>query len=244
MGSSINIDFNNHGYNPQEDSILNLIDKSSKISTAMVPSLKFMDLSKFEKMERADIGKWMKDPSNYSWGVLQSERNEMINEFKSNQEKLLNVYSNPLGIQNGFSNKLSPKDVMNYIEYLRIRLLRSMCYMNPEFTFTNSKNPGTRIKYELIKAYWIDDEGTKSRSFNKNIGIEGMTLEELNVKMFEGFDYLPKSGQAVNGTKVDMILSKGAKKWVVELKYQNKENFINSFVSLELWKHYKKTYDL
>lgn len=243
MSTSKNINVTNHGFQAQEDSVLNLIEKSRMIKTDLVPSLKFMELTAFEKMARPDIGKWMKDTSNYSWGVLQSERDGMIKEFKSNQEKLHAAYTNPLETQQQFKGELSVKDLFNYIEYLKIRLLRSMCYMNPEFTFTNAKSPSTRVKYELIKAYWIEDDGTKSRSFNKSVGIEGTTLEELNVKLFEGFDYLPKLDQAVNGTKVDLIISKGGKKWVVELKDQDKQNFIDSFVSMEMWKHYKKTYD-
>ena len=43
---------------------------------------------------------------------------------------------------------------------------------------------------------------------------------------------------------VDMVISKGDKSWVVEIKETDRKEFVKTYISLELWKEYKKEYQL
>ena len=45
-----------------------------------------------------------------------------------------------------------------------------------------------------------------------------------------------------NGAMADMLISKNDKSWVVEIKADDRDSFIKTFVSLELWKEYQKEY--
>ncbi len=238
------INITNYGYTAVEDDVLALLDKASAIKLDMVPSLIFKEADKFEKMDIKDARFYLQDPKNYSWGVLQDIRDDMVSEFITNQRRLRELYLNPLETLEGFTGKLNAKDLVSYIEYLKVRLRRSMCYMDADFTFTKSTNPSTKTKYELIKAYWIEDDGTRVRSFNKTMGNQGMMIEELNVKMFETLGYLALRDKKYNGVIIDILLSKGEQKWVVEVKHQVKENYIDAFASIELWKHYKTQYGM
>lgn len=234
----------NYGYTTVEDDVFNLLKDAKKVSNDLLPTLIFKEVEEFEKMDDQDARYYLQNPKNYSWGVLQEIRDEMIAEFVAVQERLNEVYTNPLETLEGFTGKLNAQDLVNYIEYLKIRLRRSMYYMVPEYTFTNSTNSSTKTKYELIKAYWIDDDGTRSRSFNKTMGNLGFSIEQLNVKMFEALGYIALMEKRVNGVHVDIVLSKGSKQWVVEVKHQQKSNYVDAFATIELWKHYKKQYKI
>ena len=234
----------NYAYTAVEDDVLALLGKAGAIKMDMVPTLIFKEAGEFEKMDTEVARHFLQNPKNYSWGVLQEIRDEMIEEFISNQNRLRDLYLNPLETIEGYNGKLNAKDLVSYIEYLKVRLRRSMSYMLPEFTFTKSTNPSTKTKYELIKAYWIDDDGTRSRSFNKTMGNQGLNMELLNVKMFETLGYIALLDKRVNGVLVDIVLSKGEQQWVVEVKHQVKENYIDAFATIELWKHYKTQYGM
>lgn len=240
--SQINI--TNYGSTAVEDNVLKLLGEAGAIKVDMVPSLIFMEAVEFEKLGAQKGQLYLQDQKNYSWGVLQEIRDEMVNEFISNQNRLRDLYLNPLETLEGFSTKLNAQDLVNYIEYLKVRLRRSMCYMDIKLTFTNSTNPSTKTKYELIKAYWVEDDGTRSRSYNKTMGNKGLSMEQLNVKMFEGLGYIPLLDKRINGVNVDILLTKGNEKWVVEVKHQVKQNYIDAFATIELWKHYKAQYGM
>ena len=76
------------------------------------------------------------------------------------------------------------------------------------------------------------------------MGNQGLNMELLNVKMFETLGYIALLDKRVNGVLVDIVLSKGEKQWVVEVKHQVKENYIDAFATIELWKHYKTQYGM
>ena len=244
MEPNTSINITNYGITAVEDMVIKLLSDAEKISTDLKPSLIFIEVDAFEKMDAQEARLFLQDPKNYSWGVLQGIRNEMVNEFVANQRRLHELYLNPIETIEGFDGKLNAQQLVSYIEYLKLRLRRSMCYMLPEFTFTISTNPSTKTKYELIKAYWIEDDGSRARSFNKTMGNEGLSMEHLNIKLFEAMGYIALLEKRVNGVHVDILLSKGDEKWVVEVKHQVKKNYIDAFATIELWKHYKAQYGL
>ena len=81
---------------------------------------------------------------------------------------------------------------------------------------------------------------------NRNVGVEDWKLAELASKMFStvGFESHLEARNINNGTRADMLISKNNKSWVVEIKADDRDSFIKTFISLELWKEYKKEYQL
>ena len=76
---------------------------------------------------------------------------------------------------------------------------------------------------------------------NRNIGVEEWKLAELVTKMFTtlGFTSYAPAVRMGNGVLVDMVISKGDKSWVVEIKETDRDAFVKTFISLELWKEYQ-----
>lgn len=238
------VNITNYPRTAVDDEVLMLLNRAGGIKVDSVPSLIFKEVEQFEKMDAQEAKLYLQNPKNYSWGVLQGIRDEMVLEFEANQKRLYHFYTSPFETIGGFTGKLNAEDLVNYIEYLKVRLRRSMSYMAPEYSFTNSTNPTTKAKYELIKAYWVEDDGNRSRSFNKTLGMQGLMMEELNIKMFESLGFIALREKKVNGLRIDILLSKGEQKWVVEVKHQEKSNYIDAFATIELWKHYKQQYGI
>ena len=125
--------------------------------------------------------------------------------------------------------------------------MRKLCLiLNPQVTISTSVHPRTKIKYAVVKAYWIDGDGNLKRSVNRNVGVEDWKLAELASKMFStvGFESHLEARNINNGTRADMLISKNNKSCVVEIKADDRDSFIKTFISLELWKEYKKEYQL
>jgi hypothetical protein len=59
-----------------------------------------------------------------------------------------------------------------------------------------------------------------------------------------GFKSYLETRNINNGAMADMLISKNNKSWVVEIKADDRDSFIKTFISLELWKEYKKEYQL
>ena len=46
------------------------------------------------------------------------------------------------------------------------------------------------------------------------------------------------------GIKVDLVISKGGKKWILEIKQRDRKSFAETFASMEVWKKYKSVYGI
>jgi hypothetical protein len=216
--------------------------ESMKNSKMKFSGLRILDKSVFDKMTREEFGMWTRNKPEPFDG-FKDEFNLIEAEIKNRYELAIGLYTNK------FDEKvrgLSLCDLINQFEASLLPLRKLCLILNPQVTISTSVHPRTKIKYAVVKAYWIDGDGNLKRSVNRNVGVEDWKLAELASKMFStvGFESHLEARNINNGTRADMLISKNNKSWVVEIKADDRDSFIKTFISLELWKEYKKEYQL
>lgn len=229
-------------FNPQVDDY-SLFIESMKDQKMKFSGLKILDKKVFDKMGREDFGQWLKSTPEDFDGF--KEEFELIEKQISKQYEIINnLYTSKNNLDSTVGKGRSLKEMIHEFELALIPLRKLSLVLNPLKTSSTTIHPRTKITYAVIKAYWISSDGEMKRSVNRNVGLQDWKIAELVAKVFSTFgfkSYVP-AFQMENGALVDMVISKGDKSWIVEIKENLKDDFINTFVSLELWKLYKEEY--
>jgi hypothetical protein len=213
--------------------------KNSKMKFS---GLRILDKAVFEKMTREEFGKWsQKQPENFDG--LKEEYALIEEEITKHCEIASSLYTYKMDEK---VHGMSLCDLINQFEASLLPLRKLSQILQPQVTISKTVHPRTNITYAVVKGYWIDAAGNLKRSVNRNIGVEEWKLAELATKMFSplGFTYFEPAVKMGNGVMVDMVISKGDKSWVVEIKETDRDAFIKTFISLELWRMYKKEYGI
>ena len=71
---------------------------------------------------------------------------------------------------------LTPIQIYNAIEYFKIRIKKLWLIFNLKLYKTDNVNKETQVRYIVMRAYWVDDEGKPFRKFSKNLGAENKVL--------------------------------------------------------------------
>ncbi len=185
--------------------------------------------------------KRLHDLKNQSWGILQPEVEQMKSEFRKLIDRFREFYSNPIE-----NSQLTPQQVHLQISQQLCRIKRMVCVLDPEFTPVKSFDKKSSNHYQMIRGYWINDDGERVRSISRNVGNSESSLTDLVEKIIKiNSQYkVVKDPGNILGLRIDLIVSDEKDKWLVEIKSSNGDNIIRSFVSFELWKMYKEIYDL
>lgn len=233
-------------YNPEGDQVMNLINEIRSTKLDYPSGFVFMQLEKAEKMAADKLSQILSNPTNQSWGFLEQERESQFKELEIVIDMLLEFYTTRWDYGKFANEGFTPQEITYMLNRQLIRLNRLMCVLNPQYSFTSAKKKGTSRSYDMVKAYWINDAGQKVRSFTKNIGNSETAMIELPEKLVNEFekDVLVYQPVLQNGFRPDLVVAVGNKKWVVETKISNKEDYSRTFVIFELWKKYKETYAL
>jgi|LauGreDrversion4_2_1035121.scaffolds.fasta_scaffold50397_1 hypothetical protein len=216
--------------------------ESMKNSKMKFSGLRILDKAVFEKMTREEFGKWsQKQPENFDG--LKEEYALIEEEIRKHCEIASSLYTYKMDEK---VHGMSLCDLINQFEASLLPLRKLSQILQPQVTISKTVHPRTNITYAVVKGYWIDAAGNLKRSVNRNIGVEEWKLAELATKMFSplGFTYFEPAVKMGNGIMVDMVISKGDKSWVVEIKEIDRDAFIKTFISLELWRMYKKEYGI
>jgi hypothetical protein len=216
--------------------------ESMKNSKMKFSGLRILDKAVFEKMTREEFGKWsQKQPENFDG--LKEEYALIEEEIRKHCEIASSLYTYKMDEK---VHGMSLCDLINQFEASLLPLRKLSQILQPQVTISKTVHPRTNITYAVVKGYWIDAAGNLKRSVNRNIGVEEWKLAELATKMFSplGFTYFEPAVKMGNGVMVDMVISKGDKSWVVEIKETDRDAFIKTFISLELWRMYKKEYGI
>jgi hypothetical protein len=216
--------------------------ESMKNSKMKFSGLRILDKAVFEKMTREEFGKWsQKQPENFDG--LKEEYALIEEEIRKHCEIASSLYTYKMDEK---VHGMSLCDLINQFEASLLPLRKLSQILQPQVTISKTVHPRTNITYAVVKGYWIDAAGNLKRSVNRNIGVEEWKLAELATKMFSplGFTYFEPAVKMGNGVMVDMVISKGDKSWVVEIKEIDRDAFIKTFISLELWRMYKKEYGI
>ena len=216
--------------------------ESMKNSKMKFSGLRILDKAVFEKMTREEFGKWsQKQPENFDG--LKEEYALIEEEIRKHCEIASSLYTYKMDEK---VHGMSLCDLIKQFEASLLPLRKLSQILQPQVTISKTVHPRTNITYAVVKGYWIDAAGNLKRSVNRNIGVEEWKLAELATKMFSplGFTYFEPAVKMGNGVMVDMVISKGDKSWVVEIKEIDRDAFIKTFISLELWRMYKKEYGI
>lgn len=232
-------------FNPEKDDILDLLDRlnhsyiSDYSGVMRYPYLDFLKKSKEDCMRIFSL-------DNIENFDAFKEEVELINtelayvglHFNSNYVNNLSIHTD-LNI-----DEISAKDVLYFIEKNCIRAKRLLFVTEPDYSLSTGFSKKSKKKYVTVKAFWINANGNKVRSFSKNVGIDGEGIEDSAIKLFESLGYktFQIEGSLENGYRPDLIIEKNNTKWVVEIKMKDKIQFYKTFARLELWKLYESIY--
>ena len=238
MKDIFNIDKN---YITFKDENLDFVDSLTMLEIDKYQSgIIFMKMEDFEKDFPESIKK-LENIENQSWGILSEEVSKIHLEFG----RLIRLFKDFYVFKLEFTEKnFSPQEINYVIHKTIVRIKRLACVFNPEFSIITFTDKKTNITYEMIKGYWISDEGRKVRSLSRNVGKIGSSMIELTSKLFKLNNkhltiYEPSFNQQY---RPDLIVYDGTTKWIVETKMLDKGNFIKTYVMFELWKMYKEEY--
>jgi hypothetical protein len=124
-----------------------------------------------------------------------------------------------------------------------IRVYRLGEIVRPDYSVSITKNTKIQKLYETAKGFWITDNGTRERVFNKNFGQRSNDFEDYVSKLLThlGFEVTP-APKKYEGIKFDFLVSKENKNYFCEVKIKETDQFFDTFMTIEMWQHYKKIY--
>jgi hypothetical protein len=204
---------------------------------------KVMPLEQYKKLSRADIIKWYsKNPVN-TYSIFQEHRILQLRELdkvKRDWFVFLTTVSNKAA---------TPIDIIEKNLYFKVRLLKVREILNPQIACVNVPHPKTKYKYVVAKAYDWNDQGERSRSFNKSIiRLEGDAIKKL-FSLYEDLGYEVRTNVKLNppasaAVKIaDMVIAKGGQEFVVEVK-PSIESLARFIVAESMWGAYKLKYQM
>lgn len=190
--------------------------------------------------------KKLHDPKNQSWGILENERTKMFQELARMFRVFHGFYFTNLNEHPNLSSDMSPQKINYLIDKLMIRIKRMACVLDPDYSKITFKDKNSPNSYIMIKGYWFNDNGKRVRSISRNIGNSESSINELIQKLFKmnGNDVISYEPEFGLRLKPDLVVTDGTVKWYVETKLMNIDNFIRTFVMFEMWKEYKKEYNI
>lgn len=100
---------------------------------------------------------------------IQGHYEELVDDFK----KLLSSTENLTDTE---GMELTPIEVYNAIEYYKIRIQKLWLILGLRLYKTFNVNRETKVRYVVMRAFWIDDKGRPFRKFSKNLGAENKVL--------------------------------------------------------------------
>jgi hypothetical protein len=71
---------------------------------------------------------------------------------------------------------MSPIQIYNAIEYYKIRIQKLWLIFGLRLYKTYNVNKETKVRYIVMRAFWIDDFGKPFRKFSKNLGAENKVI--------------------------------------------------------------------
>lgn len=182
----------------------------------------------------------------FSANILDGFKKKVFAERDSLVDEVENFYTSKLEFKDAESS-MSPEEIIQKIEELKIRVRRLTMVINPDCyqTVTKKSNGDT---YDLVKLNWIDDNGDKYIKVSKTFGLEGKKGLEFSMKKVikdyfkdDESDLIHEQNIA-NAIKADHVASIDGKKWVFEFKLSDKNEFIKTALRFELWDSYYQTY--
>lgn len=232
-------------FEPSHDKISALTDELLKSQIRECSGMMRYPYADFIKLSRIEASKIFHPDNSESFEAFIDEFNLINLEISNTSTNLKDVYTNKLSeVIKGDLNDQSAKDIFYLIEKHCIKARRLIFVSQPDYSLSTGYSKKSKKKYETVKAFWVDANGNKVRSFSKNVGIAGEEIEESVVKLFDSLGYITTqlAYPLDNGYRPDLIVEKNGYKWIVEIKIKDKKRIFDTFARLELWKLYQSIY--
>jgi hypothetical protein len=189
------------------------------------------------------------DAGKFSATILDGFKKKVVDERDSLIKEALDFYSTKLQF-NDANTAMTPEEVYQLIEAKIIRIKRLMMVFQPDFYPSVTKKANGE-EYDMVKLNWIGDDNLKFIKISKTYGLKGKAGLESSVRKVIR-DYFVADAQDLVDWKqlqkfarelnADQLVSIDGKKWVIEIKHINKDEFITAAMRLELWDYYYQTY--
>jgi len=232
------------GFESYEDCNLRYVEEFSKKEFNQQSGLIFVEKKEFEINEQQARVK-ITNPKNQSWGILEKEVTDMIQE-KGRLIKLFKDFYNSNVSENQDLNNPSPHEIQYMISRLMVRMKRLECVMDTQYNSTEFIEKKTGHKYLMAKGYWVDNNGKRVRNISRSIMNKQDSITELAIKVLKvnHSSIITHEPARSSGYKPDFVVFDKPKEWWVELKTKNMNDFVKSYIMYETWKVYKNEYEL
>jgi hypothetical protein len=218
------------------------LDFSVGRSLVAFPTDEMNGLTFSELIKKFDAGK-------FSATILDGFKKKVVDERDSLIKEVLDFYSTKLQF-NDANSAMTPEEVYRMIEAKIIRIKRLMMVFQPDFYPSVTKKANGE-EYDMVKLNWISDDNLKFIKISKTYGLKGKAGLESSVRKVIR-DYFISEAESLEDwrqlqkyaieVRADQLVTIGGKKWVVEVKHIDKDEFIKAAMRLELWEYYYQTY--
>ena len=234
----------NERFDSSLDENLKYLEEFSNKEFNLQSGLIFVDRKEFE-LDEKEARKKMSDPKNQSWGILEPEVNSIITEKQRLIIKFKEFYFSKISENPEFKN-ITVARLEDIVTKLMIRIKRLDCVIDTKFNSTQFLEKKTGHRYLMAKGFWIDNDGTRVRSISRNITNIESSITELVFKILKmnNKSIILMELEKASKYKPDFTVYDGSKEWWVEIKNNNMNNLVKSFIMFETWKIYKNEYEL
>ena len=231
-------------FDSYQDENLNYLEEFSKKEFNQQSGLIFVDKKEFDA-NQVQARKKISDPKNQSWGILEKEVTDMIQE-KNRLIKLFKDFYNSNVSENPELKNLPPHKLQYIVSKLMIRIKRLDCVMDTQYNSTEFNEKKTGHRYLMAKGYWVDNNGKRVRNISRSIMNKQDTITELAIKVLKvnHSSIVTLEPARSSGYKPDFVVFDKPKEWWVELKTKNMNDLVKSYIMYETWKIYKSEYEL
>ena len=186
--------------------------------------------------------------------------NEIVHQMEEKKrvkEKLLQLWEKPLQ-ESGFTSNHSAKDIFVYQRDLMVRYLNINLVIKSDFkkhTIKYKNNDGSITEYRNFKSYWFNDNGEKKLGFSINYGRinpfknrkeiqdEAQELTDILKRLYTRMEYVVLDAAGTKDPRSpDLVVKKGDKEWVIELKLSHMESYSAMVMNYHLWANYRQKY--
>ncbi len=231
------------GFESYEDENLKYLEEFAKKEFDQRSGLIFVAKKEFENDE-AQARKKISNPKNQTWGILENEVSDMIQEKDRLIKLFREFYSSQASASLG-SDTFTPRQIQYITSRLVIRMKRLNSVMDTRYNSTEFLEKKTGHRYLMAKGYWVDDNGKSVRKISRNIINTQATITDLAIKVLKtNKNTIVTLEPARSGYKPDFVVFDKPKEWWVELKTKNMNDLVKSFIMFETWKVYKNEYEL
>ena len=237
----LNFSDRNPELNSSEDPFLNFINEVKNLGIMDQSFCRVLPMNRVAGLNRSEVAEAIQligeDPFDIDRRSIELERDLLVNHC-------LNYYTE---IDNRFcvAGKMTStiQEIARELRKWELRLRRLSEVISPDYSVTNGYNKRTNKTYRMLKAYWINDDGQRVRTFNKNVGISDGGIEHHFERYFRARGYEVTMGvKLANGWSPDLLIDKNKKQSIVDFKISHKEQFYPQFMSMEMWAHYQSIY--